>query len=127
MAFLTTALYQTFVSIGFACAILLVVAAEWRGRWCALLRWAGIGAFSIYLFHEPARGVAIALLGFPPLSAPIVPVLSAAVVVPVAWLCWVAIEKPCIAYGHRRWPGRPRRAQAALDGPFQTASSAPGQ
>ena len=54
------------------------------------IAWAGIGAYSLYLFHVPAL-MAVGLWG----AGLILPLL--------AWASWRFLEAPLIGFARRRW------------------------
>jgi peptidoglycan/LPS O-acetylase OafA/YrhL len=102
--------------------LLLVASARTHRPWIAMasapLRWAGIGAYTLFLFHFPV------LLTMPRFvtSGWVVPA-SLAVLLPIAFLSWHLIEKPLIALGHRLFP---YRAAAAAPMPLEQLSPAVG-
>lgn len=97
----------SYIAVFYGVVLLWVVAAEYRSPAIAEpLRWAGLGAYSIYLFHT------MIVMGSHALLAPIPATIAACVATAaVAWICYKLIEKPCIQLGHRRFRiGRKQRA-----------------
>jgi len=100
----------TWIALFYLCVVLLAVDA--RSRWwqsllsCMPLRAMGLGCFSLYLFHQPVIGVISALWhGSEPRLGDSTDLLvlttSIVTLLGVAWLCWIAVERPCIRFGHR--------------------------
>lgn len=89
----------SYIAVFYGLVLLWVVAAEYRVPTIAEpLRWAGLGAYSIYLFHTMIALSSHALLG------PIPATIAICVATPaIAWVCYKLIEKPCIDFGHRRF------------------------
>jgi peptidoglycan/LPS O-acetylase OafA/YrhL len=83
------------------------------------LSWMGLGAYSLYLFHVPlVRQARLYLPSYPDTIAMIALVL-------LSTLLWHLVEKPIVAFGHRRFrygitPYRPGR-----DGELQVAHVSP--
>ncbi len=105
------------VAIFFAGIVALVASGKERGGivvW-ALSR-AGLGAYSIYLFHMPVLGLMADYFGTWPRAI----AASLAMLTLLAWACWMLIERPCIALGHRilRYYGRlaPGPDESAING-----------
>ena len=90
------------MAITFGCGLLAVVADEKNVDKQKVLGAIGVGAYSIYLFHqivglETAR--VVGLLGGGRIGL-VVATLATAV---IAIVCWVTIEKPLIRYAKKRW------------------------
>ena len=98
----TQSIGYTVIASYYFIALLLVVSGRPPGRLAKALRtplcWAGLGAYSIYLFHRPIQGLVAHAVGSSGASAQ---VLSLAIIALVAWACWRLIERPAIAFGHR--------------------------
>lgn len=89
----------SYIAVFYGLMLLWVVAADYRAPAIAEpLRWAGLGAYSIYLFHT------MIAMGSHALLAPIPATIAACVATAaIAWACYKLIEKPCIELGHRRF------------------------
>ena len=83
------------------------------------LAWAGMGAYSLYLFHLPIIANLPSWYSFRSaleLTSAQIAILSA-----VAVACWYLIERPSILYGHQKFLyDRDRRAAAAHTSPAGT-------
>ncbi|WP_431858576.1 acyltransferase family protein [Azospirillum sp.] len=64
-----------------------------------VLSWLGIGAYSIYLFHVPVLILVRRAVTTPGLAE----VVALALVLAMARLCWIYIERPSMAYGRRHF------------------------
>ena len=99
----------TLIALFYGCLLLLVATRSGPlPRWLAPLAWLGLGAYSLYLFHEMIGRAAFAHFGPGPAAIATI----AVALIAVALLCWHTIEQPLISYGHRRF--RYRRASGAL-------------
>ncbi len=63
------------------------------------LAWAGLGAYSLYLFHTPFQLEGYALFG----PHPVALAFMVAGLAVTALLCWKIVEAPLIAFGHARF------------------------
>jgi peptidoglycan/LPS O-acetylase OafA/YrhL len=71
-------------------------------RYLGLLSDAGLGAYAIYLFHQPVRIIMNRLIGNGPVSTCCATLLVAA----LAAAAWRLIEAPCMEFGRRRFSYR---------------------
>jgi peptidoglycan/LPS O-acetylase OafA/YrhL len=98
----TQSIGYTVIAFYYFLALLLVVSAPPTRPWLAVLRtplcWAGLGAYSVYLFHRPIQGLAAHFVGS---DGKVAQMVSLTVVAAVAWACWRFVERPAIAFGHR--------------------------
>ena len=115
----------TVIAFYYLLALLLAVSARPARPWLAVLRaplcWAGLGAYSIYLFHRPIQGLVVYFMGSDSGAAQLVSLL---VIAAVAWVCWRFVEKPAIAYGHRTFLYRTRTPRPAVERPLAQPESA---
>jgi peptidoglycan/LPS O-acetylase OafA/YrhL len=94
----------------YACVVALVIPIQGTNRWLAPLSWAGLGAYSIYLFHVIIGYRAYEIFG-PHLTALVAMAVSISV---IAFACWKLIESPLIRYGHARFIYRPKLQEAVV-------------
>lgn len=88
------------IALFYACVVALV--APLKGHVALPLRplvWAGLGAYSIYLFHSMIGGASYSIFGPHPLAL----VAMVAGISLAAIACWKLVEAPLIAYGHSRF------------------------
>lgn len=65
---------------------------------------AGIACYSLYLFHIPLYAAMVKLYPFSVLPSHFVfHVVYSLVLAGVGWLCFVAVERPCVRFGHGRF------------------------
>jgi peptidoglycan/LPS O-acetylase OafA/YrhL len=88
------------VAVAFGCLLTGVVAGGWQPSRNFPLRFLGLGAYSVYLFHQMVGVTVVGLTGAPgwlalPLAGGAVAALSA--------FCWSRIERPCILWAKSRW------------------------
>lgn len=92
----------TIIAGYFFAAILLALSSAKAAGWLALARTplclAGIGAYSLYLFHRPIQTFVQLAMPARPVPDLLVSLLLVAV---VSWLCWNFIEAPAIRFGRR--------------------------
>jgi peptidoglycan/LPS O-acetylase OafA/YrhL len=103
-------LMAVFYTLGLIIALTAKASPTWLTAGRRPLVWAGIGAYSIYLFHRPIQGVIEGYLGYNTLEGRLA---SLAVVLLAAVVCWRLIERPAITAGRRSLQYRPHVASAA--------------
>lgn len=96
--------FEYFWMAAFYFVILLLVVSNkthrpWIGIVCAPLCWAGIGSYSLYLFHFP---ILLTMTRFVPDG--MIVLVSLVSLFLMAFLSWHLIEKRLIALGHRLFP-----------------------
>ena len=106
----------TVISVYFFLAILLAISARKAPEWLAAARMplclAGLGAYSIYLFHRPVQSMVLTVLPGRPLLAL---ATNLVLVAALAWASWRFIEAPAIRYGRRAFRYGELRPEAAAD------------
>ena len=91
------------LALFYGCVLVLIVSQHRPfPMFLAPMAWMGLGAYSLYLFHVMILLTSIELLG-PTMTAFAVGI---AVWGFVAFVCWIAIEKPMIAWGHKHFQYR---------------------
>jgi peptidoglycan/LPS O-acetylase OafA/YrhL len=83
-----------FYSLGLIIALTARASPNWLIVGRLPLVWAGIGAYSIYLFHRPIQGLIEGYLGYATLGGRLT---SFSMVLFAAIICWRLIERPSIA------------------------------
>jgi peptidoglycan/LPS O-acetylase OafA/YrhL len=107
---------QTFEYSWMACLyfvmLVLVVTARVQKPWVGLalrpLCWAGIGSYSLYLFHYPIRQVVSQF--YTGATVGMIALISFVLVSILAFVSWHLIEKHMIALGHRLFAYEPPRS-----------------
>jgi peptidoglycan/LPS O-acetylase OafA/YrhL len=121
----TQSIGYTVIAFYYCLGLMLSVSGPAARPWLARLRtplcWAGLGAYSIYLFHRPVQGLVIHALGSDSGTAQL---LSLVVITAVAYVCWHFIERPAIAFGHRTFQYAARQPTPLIEPPLAQPGSA---
>lgn len=104
-----------FVVVGLGVPLLIAGCSRGRGlaRLCRAkpLLWLGEVSFSVYLWHFPLQ-IAFALAQVkgwgPDYGSPATLLLFVGLSYALAWVSWVGLERPILAWGRAAWPGKKR-------------------
>jgi peptidoglycan/LPS O-acetylase OafA/YrhL len=100
--FFTQVVGISFIAAFYSLGLLIAVTAGAPSPWLRVGRtplvWAGIGAYSIYLFHRPLQGLIEGYIGYATLAGRLASLLA---VFAFAVVCWRLIERPAITFGRR--------------------------
>jgi peptidoglycan/LPS O-acetylase OafA/YrhL len=88
------------LSVSFGCGLLAIVACEKPLAKHRILCAAGVGAYSIYLFHQVILSEALQMIG-PKGPGAYLAALVGTIAAAIA--CWMLIERPFIRYARLRW------------------------
>ena len=110
----------TVIDLFYACILLLVLVKGSKLRTAEKpLIWCGLAAYSMYLFHEPLWVIVFHPIGHGPL-----PFVGAVLSIgAVGAFCWLFIERPLIAYGHKWHTYKKAEIAVALRGRDTTAAA----
>ena len=115
-------LIAVFYSLGLLIAVTEGAPSSWLRIGRTPLVWAGIGAYSMYLFHRPIQGLIEGYLGYESLVGRLASLLAVFV---FALICWRLIERPAITFG-RRLQYRGKRAAPLRQSALRPPSTARG-
>jgi peptidoglycan/LPS O-acetylase OafA/YrhL len=115
-------LIAVFYSLGLLIAVTAGAPSSWLRIGRTPLVWAGIGAYSMYLFHRPIQGLIEGYLGYESLVGRLASLLAVFV---FALICWRLIERPAITFG-RRLQYRGKRAAPLRQSALRPPSTARG-
>jgi peptidoglycan/LPS O-acetylase OafA/YrhL len=101
------------VAVSFGCLLAGLVARGWQPSRNFPLRFLGLGAYSVYLFHQTVGIVVTHVTGA---SGWLALLLSGIVVAALSAYCWSRIEEPFILWAKSRWryERRPQRIAVQL-------------
>lgn len=97
------ALYgYSLMALAYACALVVVLTMPEIASRQTLLAAVGVGAYSIYLFHQLVLGQILSASGIAT-SGPAQSVLFPIATAVIALFTWHGVERPCIAFARGRW------------------------
>jgi peptidoglycan/LPS O-acetylase OafA/YrhL len=130
LSFVMQSIGYTLIDLFYFAILLLVVTSERRmPALLAPLRWMGIGAYSLYLFHLSILIVVSTLLAryMSPINTHLAIMITLTLCAVVSFATWRLIERPLINLGHRSFRYGKRDSADAHQGKSWRAGSATGR
>jgi peptidoglycan/LPS O-acetylase OafA/YrhL len=102
------------INLIFGCLLLGLIVSNWQPKKLLALSWVGVGAYSIYLIHEPVRVFAEALAHAWGVPRAVALGIAAVFISQLSVICWTRIESPMIRWSRNHWSYESARQKVPL-------------